>query len=195
MNVTLHHGLPGAQRRAAARLYWQAFGGKLGAVLGPDARALRHLDRVIDPGKCIAALDGDRLIGIVGLGTAQGGFAGGAPRDFVHSYGLIGALWRLPALLYVGGTSAPADTLMLDGFSVLPACRGMGVGAALLGAAVRHAETVGCAQIQLDVINTNWRARAFYARHGFALHSQRRIWPLHLLYGFDSVVRMSRKTR
>lgn len=39
--------LPPHLKPEAARLYWQAFGGKLGRVLGPDALALRFLDRVI----------------------------------------------------------------------------------------------------------------------------------------------------
>ena len=54
--VSLHCGLPETLRPQAARLYWQAFGGKLGLVLGPEARALRFLERVIR---------GDHVIGCV----------------------------------------------------------------------------------------------------------------------------------
>ncbi len=39
VTVTLQTGLPEHLRAEAARLYWQAFGGKLGLVMGPEARA------------------------------------------------------------------------------------------------------------------------------------------------------------
>ena len=47
MRVTIRHGLPEHLRPDAAALYWQAFGGKLGRVMGPNQRALRFLQRVI----------------------------------------------------------------------------------------------------------------------------------------------------
>ncbi|MFN7050921.1 MAG: N-acetyltransferase, partial [Gemmobacter sp.] len=40
MTVRLHLGILPAHRQAAARLYWQAFGGKLSRVLGPETKAL-----------------------------------------------------------------------------------------------------------------------------------------------------------
>ena len=50
---------PAARTSAAPRpqLYWQAFGGKLGRVLGPDARALAFLERVIREDHVIVALE------------------------------------------------------------------------------------------------------------------------------------------
>ena len=48
-DVTLQFGLPDRLRADAARLYWQAFGSKLGAVMGPEPRALRFLMRVSAP--------------------------------------------------------------------------------------------------------------------------------------------------
>ena len=43
MRVIIHHGLPDHLRHDAARLYWQAFGGKLGRVLGPERLAFALL--------------------------------------------------------------------------------------------------------------------------------------------------------
>ena len=42
--VLIRHGVATAQRAQAARLYWQAFGGKLSRVLGPEDKALAYLD-------------------------------------------------------------------------------------------------------------------------------------------------------
>ena len=79
MAVTIYHGLHPHLRADAARLYWEAFGGKLRAVLGPDARALAFFERVIRADLCFAALDGEGgLVGLAGYKTARGSFAGGA---------------------------------------------------------------------------------------------------------------------
>jgi len=50
---------------------------------------------------------------------------------------------------------------------VAPACRGLGVAAALVDAVKAHALAQGQARIVLDVAPTNGRAVAFYRRHGF----------------------------
>ena len=76
--VTLQVGIPDRLRPDAARLYWQAFGGKLGMVLGPEPRAMRFLERVIRADHVLAALGPDgNLLGIAGFKTPQGSFATG----------------------------------------------------------------------------------------------------------------------
>ena len=55
---TLHHGLPADLRDQAVALYWQAFGAKLGRVMGPEDKALRYLSHVMRLENGIGALDG-----------------------------------------------------------------------------------------------------------------------------------------
>ena len=99
MTVTLRLGLPETLRAEAAALYWQAFGGKLGRVMGPDARALIYLTRVILADQAIVALDGrGQLLGLAGFKTPQGSFAGGTTRELRAVAGRAGMLWRLPLL-------------------------------------------------------------------------------------------------
>ena len=43
MSPRIQLGLPQSLRGAAAKLYWQAFGGKLGAVMVPDRLSLGFL--------------------------------------------------------------------------------------------------------------------------------------------------------
>lgn len=173
-------------------LYWQAFGGKLGPILGPAPRALKHLRRVMQLDQCFGAVFGADLVGIVGFQGNRGGFAGGTAQEFRDSFGRIRAMWGLPILGLVGGPSASEDALMIDGFSVAPNARGGGVGAALLAALADHARTAGYSRLELDVTGSNFRARNFYTRHGFYLHKRRSIGPLRLLFGFGDVLRMSR---
>ena len=71
--IRIDHGLPDHRRPQAAELYWQAFGGKLGRVLGPRPLALTYLARVMRADHCLTALSSDgRLLGIAGFKTAQG---------------------------------------------------------------------------------------------------------------------------
>jgi ribosomal protein S18 acetylase RimI-like enzyme len=192
MSYQVSHGLPETYRAAAADLYWQAFGGKLGPVMGPPARAQTYLRRVLRLDQCFAIVHDNRLLGIVGLHGESGTFAGGTARDFGAVYGRWRGLWRLGLLTRVGSKDPDIGALMIDGFSVHAAARGQGVGAALLKAVMDHARATGFEAVQLDVVGSNWRAREFYQRHGFTVQSQHNIGALRLIFGFDSTARMQR---
>ncbi|MDZ7905390.1 MAG: GNAT family N-acetyltransferase [Cypionkella sp.] len=193
MSVTIILGLNEAHRADAARLYWQAFGGKLGPILGPSARALGHLGRVMQLDHCLGALKDGQLVGILGFQGPKGSFAGGTEQDFRASFGRLRAAWGLPLLAWVGGPEARENTLMIDGFSVDLPARGQGIGAALLASVAAYAKQNGYTALQLDVTGSNWRARDFYARHGFSVAHQRSIGPLRLIFGFSHVLRLTRE--
>ena len=193
MTLTILRGLPRDQRRAAAGLYWQAFGGKLGHVLGPDDRALDFLDRVIRADHVIAALDADgTLLGIAGFKTPQGAFAGGSFADLRAVYGLAGALWRGTLLRLLGRETDNARFLM-DGICVDRHARGRGVGSRLVEAICDEARARGYAEVRLDVIDTNFRARALYERLGFQAAGVEYLGPLRHVFGFRSATMMLRR--
>jgi len=56
----------------------------------------------------------------------------------------------------------------IDEFFVAPAARTYGVGAALLDVAESDLARAGCVGLQLQLGKDNWRARAFYRRHGYS---------------------------
>lgn len=160
-------GLPPGGEAAAAALYWEAFGGKLGRVLGPGWRAERFIRRVMSPGHVFSARDlQGHVVGIVGLRTAAGCFVGGEITDLEAVYGRAGALWRARALGVLAQDLAPG-TIAVDGLAVAAQMRGSGIGAALLGRLAEDARREGYARIRLEVIGRNWRARALYERLGF----------------------------
>lgn len=190
--VTIQHGLPEPLRPEAALLYWQAFGGKLGRVLGPDARALRYLTRVLRAENCLTAYDAEgRLVGLAGFKTEQGTFAGGSEADLVAIYGPIGGRWRAQILRLLNNDS-DTDRFLLDGLCVSPALRGQGVGTALLDAIAAEARRRGFAAIRLDVVDSNTRARALYERRGFTLARTAGIGPLRFIFGFAAAHTMIR---
>lgn len=192
MAVTIFQGLTVAQRPEAARLYWEAFGGKLGRVLGPEDRARHFFQRVIRGDLCFAAVDETgRLIGIAGFKTPAGSFAGGNWADLVAVYGPWGGRWR-GGLLWALSREVDNDRFLVDGICVARTHRGQGVGSLLLAALYREAADRGYRSIRLDVIRDNWRARALYERHGFLATRTESLGPLRYLFGFASSTTMVR---
>lgn len=188
--ISLHKGLPPHLRQAAIALYWQAFGGKLGTVMGPDAKAYRFLDRVLRADHCIYATNGEgTLLGMVGFKTPEGSFAGGEIADVRAIYGVLGAAWRLP-LLWMLERDTDNARFLLDGICVTRDARGQGIGTALLAAIETEAQSRGYPAIRLDVIDSNFRAKALYARHGYLVEKTDDIGVLRFAFGFQSSTTM-----
>ncbi len=192
MDFSIRKGLPARQQEPAARIFWEAFGGKLGTVLGPEAKALRFLTRVLRGDHCIAATDeAGRLIGIAGFKTPMGSFAGGNMDEMRAAYGPVGARWRQFAL-WLLAQDVDNDRFLVDGVAVTRDARGQGIGRALLAALYDEGRARGYREIRLEVIDSNWRAKALYEREGFtALHTEK-LGLLRHLFGFESATTMVR---
>ena len=192
MAVTVFRGLHPHLRPQAARLYWEAFGGKLGRVLGPDDRALLFFGRVIRSDLCFAAVDeAGTLLGIAGYKTRSGSFAGGSWADLTHVYGRWGARWR-GWLLWSLSRDVDNDRFLIDGICVARAHRSKGVGSLLLSALYDEAKERGYSSIRLDVVDDNLRARALYERHGFLPVRTEALGVLRHLFGFSASTTMVR---
>lgn len=173
----------------AVALYWQAFGAKLGRVLGPEARAHRYLADVIDPSHVLAARSGDgSLLGIAGFKTAKGAFADGGFADLARHYG-AGAVWRA-SVLWLLSREVDNRRFLIDGICVARDARGQGVGTQLLSALADAARRRGFAEMRLEVTDTNLRARALYERAGFRAIRTEALGPLRHVFGFDAAVTM-----
>ena len=135
-------------RLLAARGYWRAFSRKLRYPLGPEARAVAFIERVIDPGHAISAVSNDgAFLGVAGLKTPDGAFVGGSFKDLVTAYGWIGAALRGVLISVLERDCAP-DTLLMDGIFVEPEARGRGVGTALLLGIEDRALTKGLRRVR-----------------------------------------------
>ena len=190
--TTLHisHGFADTERPLAAHLYWQAFKGKLGPIMGPEARALALFERLMDPRFALVARDDNGvMLGMAGFKTAQGALTGGTLRDLCHDYGWLGGTWRGMLLSVLERDLAP-DTLLMDGIFVDRKARGRGIGTALLAAIKDEARDRGMSSVRLDVIDTNPRARALYEREGFEAAGTERTGPLRHIFGFATSTTM-----
>jgi ribosomal protein S18 acetylase RimI-like enzyme len=193
--VSLRLGIEESQRTEAARLYWEAFGGKLGAVLGPDDRAVAFIAASMRTDHCIAAVDPEgRLLGIAGFKSPQGGFVGGSASGMRRVYGWVGSAWRSAALWSLTN-EVDNDRFLIDGIAVTKAARGLGIGTGLVEALCDEGAARGYASIRLEVIDTNWRAKALYERLGFMAVKTERMGPLRHLFGFSAATTMVRPLR
>jgi ribosomal protein S18 acetylase RimI-like enzyme len=192
MAVTIFSGLHAQLRADAARLYWEAFGGKLGRVLGPDALATAFFERVIRTDHCLAALDETgTLIGIAGFKTTSGSFAGGNWDDLIAIYGPVGGRWR-GCILWALNREVDNDRFLVDGICVARNHRSKGVGSLLLAGLYDEAARRGYRSIRLDVVDANWRAKALYEREGFVATRTESLGPLRHVFGFATSTTMVR---
>ena len=188
----ISRGIPDKQRAAAAALYWQAFGAKLGRVLGPEDSGRAFFERTLDGRYAYCALDGrGRVLGLAGFRTGTGSLTGGGLGDLAQVYGWWGAFWRAALLSLLERELAPGIMLM-DGICVAAGARGQGIGGALLDRIVTHAADKGLAAVRLDVIDSNPRARALYERKGFVAGRETRLGPLRNVFGFRRATEMYR---
>lgn len=185
-------GIPEANRAEAAALYWEAFGEKLGFVLGPKYRALIFITSVLrgDHGIC-AHDERGRLLGVAGFKTAQGALVGGEFTDLRRVYGWVGASIRI-LLLAALEKDTENERFLMDGIFVAPEARGKGVGTALLDAVCEEAKKRGYRQVRLDVIDTNPRARALYLHEGFEEVATHKLGILRHAFGFSAATTMVR---
>ena len=191
MKVTVSRGFDDDERLQAATLFWQAFATKLGRTLGPDAKGVEFFRHALNPSFALVARNSEgHMLGLAGFKTGEGGFAQGGIADIARIYGRFGAIWRA-LLLSVLERRLQRGVFQMDGIFVDADARGQGVGTALLTAIKDEARRTGMREVQLDVIDTNPRARALYEREGFRVIAEEDAGPFRHIFHFGKATRMS----
>ncbi|MFE5675400.1 GNAT family N-acetyltransferase [Streptomyces erythrochromogenes] len=191
--VVVRRGVPRGTEEQVAELYWEAFGRKLGAALGPPERGRAFIAGHLHHDRAAVALapGGDRVLGVAGYRLGGRALTGGGARDVLRAYGPFRGLPRLAVLALLERTPEPGE-LVMDGIAVDPAHRGAGIGSRLLTEIAAVAAEHGCCRVRLDVIDVNTGARALYERHGFSAVRTERTPYLERLMGFAAVTTMHR---
>jgi ribosomal protein S18 acetylase RimI-like enzyme len=191
MAVRIEQALPESARAAAAELYWEAFGRLLRPALGRSAQGIAVLIDGLEPSRAIAAMDGDELVGLVGLHYDGRAFTRLGARSLLRHLGVAGVPRLLPLLLLAG--RPPSSELRIDGIAVRHDRRGAGIGTLLLREAAARARSVGIEVIRLEVVDTNPRARSLYEREGYVAVRTEHTPYLRRAMGFGSVTTMERR--
>lgn len=191
--MIISNGIAPGDRHQVTALYWQAFGAKLGRIMRPENKALAFIEDVLDSDHAICAHDvNGLLLGVVGFKTFEGALVDGTFRDLAQHYGWVGATWRA-LLLSLLERDTENNRFLMDGIFVDADARGQGVGSALLRAIIAEGRRRGYAELRLDVIDTNPRARALYERMEFVAQETQKLGPLRHLFGFSAAITMVRK--
>lgn len=196
-SVELRRGVPEGAAARVAQLYWEAFGGKLGAALGPAEAGRRFIAGHLNRDRAVTALSGGPdgpIVGVAGYQLAGRGLVGGDAAAVRAAYGRVRGLYRVFLLALMERTPARGE-LVMDGIAVDPAERGRGIGGLLLREIEAIAVEQGCRRIRLDVVAENPRARALYERHGFRAVQVRRTPWLRDVLGFGAVTTMHKAVR
>lgn len=189
--VTVCRGVPEGTEDVVAKLYWEAFGRKLGAALNPPTTGQRFIAAHLHRDRAVVALADDQVVAVAGYQLDGRGLTGGGMADVLDTYGLFKGLPRLALLTLFERKPGPAQ-LVMDGIAVAADFRGRGIGSLLLDEVFRVAAEHHCRQMRLDVIDVNPRARALYERHGFAAVRTEQTPYLRRLMGFGAVTTMHR---
>lgn len=188
MHVT--QGFHEHERGQVAALFWQAFRGKLGFVLGPEPSALAFLTENCSPAHALLVRGkGGVIVGIAGFHDEAGGLVGGDMESLRQHYGPVGSVWR-GVMLDMFERQHEEGVVLMDGICVDASVRGGGIGSMLLQEMAEIARAGGAKALRLDVINTNPRAKALYIRHGFEVRERYSVWPFGPFVGFRSAERM-----
>ncbi len=183
MTFTYQKSVPPELINSAVSLYVDALKDKVVPVLGDTTRAISVLTDNLVPGRCLAAICDDKLVGILAIQTAQGGFFSPSMQSIISEYGWVQGLYRYAGLFFLHHETK-CDEWYVDGIAVDKDMRGKKVGTALLGRLEIMAKENGIRKISLEVIDTNERARSLYRRLGFVETKQTAIWPFNYLYKF-----------
>lgn len=189
-SMTISDGFAEQNRQAATTLYLEAFGPKLARVFGTGPRINAFVSSVLNPKFAISATDADgQLLGIAGFKTAQGALVGGTLSDLTRHYGTFSGTLR-GLVVSLLEREVETGVLLMDGICVARGARGRGIGSRLLDAITAKARAMDLAEVRLDVIDSNPRARALYARKGFTADAQQHLGPLRHIFGFSSATTM-----
>ncbi|KJL31460.1 GNAT family N-acetyltransferase [Microbacterium azadirachtae] len=188
-DVAITAGIPRGQRPRVARLYWQAFHQKLRPALSDERRAIPYLESQLADDRVVCAHADGTVIGAVGFALRGRAAVGFSFAELRARYSTFTAPVRA-LLLGVLERRAHPGSLLLDGISVAPEARGLGVGTALLAHVRRLARDERMDAVRLSVVDTNPRARDLYQRLGYVAEGSASIGPLRRLYGFRTATEM-----
>jgi ribosomal protein S18 acetylase RimI-like enzyme len=189
--VRVVRGVDVSNAARVAELFYVSFGEKLAGLVLPRDRdtGLDLLARSLCLGEVYAALDGsDRVLGVAFV-TGHDRVLCLSRDALTAAFGPLGGAWRYAAYrtLTARRRAYPRDTRGLEGFSVDPACRGKGVGAAMVEQIAADARREGARAIELNVGDTN-PARHLYERAGFRVTRTGGVWPFARRLGFKRFV-------
>lgn len=92
--------------------------------------------------------------------------------------------------LHLTDSQPDVDRLMIEGIFVSAGARGRNIGTKLLAATKQEARDRDLAGLQLEVVDTNPRARILYEREGIVAGTAPHLGPFKYIFGFSRATHM-----
>lgn len=193
--IAIERRLPEHQVEAAVVVFDEAFGDKVRAAVPDRDRRMAFFARVFDRDHVVTAVRDGELLGMAGLSARGGAYRGGLmnvgwdPRPLVDLLGWWGSMRAVWATRLAAHRPASGE-LYVDGIAVSPAARGHGIGTRLLEEVATIAREQRMRWVRLDVIDTNPRAQALYARLGYRVTKVQSFRAMERWLGFGGIISM-----
>ncbi len=187
--ITIQHGVPEAERRRTATLYYEAFRQKLAPIIGEPEVGIPLLEAGLVPECGIVALVNGAVVGVAGLHLGDVHFSEILPFTLLREFGWWSGLRRMVWGMGLGQTPESGE-LLVDGIAVSEAWRGRGIGTTLLEAVFAYARKEGYRLVRLEVVDTNPAAQRLYERMGFEAIKVKHTGFFTQTFGFRAVTTM-----
>ncbi|MDO6707530.1 GNAT family N-acetyltransferase [Photobacterium sp. 1_MG-2023] len=189
-HIAIEQGWHRSRALEVATLYELAFGHKFQVAIPSQAQRIHLLAESFNPEYSFVATQKNKIVGIAGFQTPEGSLTGGIT---LKSLFRVLGFWqgiRAAAILSLFERQPVSGEMIMDGIAVDPACRGAGIGSALLSSILAFADEDQYLQVRLDVIDSNPRARKLYTEKGFVAIKSESFPFLKRLIGFSGSTTM-----
>jgi GNAT superfamily N-acetyltransferase len=197
-NLKITDRISNSQLEQAAQIFYDAFELKilhLELFAATRDRAVRILMRSFRPDCAWYALEGDVVLGLLGLERPNGEHFLNVPwTGLQEEFGWLGALWRFGWIRFSQWFQRPRPgDLRIEAVAVVESARGRGVGTQLIEHVTRLAQQEGYRGLVLEVVDTNPMAQKLYERLGF--YTVRQDWVRMFTHraGFSRVTYMRKR--
>ncbi|MHA2406151.1 MAG: GNAT family N-acetyltransferase [Candidatus Hermodarchaeia archaeon] len=191
MSIRLQWGLPDYLRLPAATLIYDTFIKKFRYTLGPREKGIRFIANSFQPKYGLVALSDGEFVGLAGAKTGEGELIEVKFSRWARTYHLHTIRSFLIGFPFWLEKRTPG-VLTVTNISVKETARGKGIGTKIIQEFLRYGTAQGYRAVNLEVINSNVRAKTLYERMGFRITGYSSIpIPWSHLLGFTGVYEMT----
>jgi ribosomal protein S18 acetylase RimI-like enzyme len=191
VSIELQWGLPARLRLPAATLIYDTFNSKFRYTLGPRGKGIRFIANSFRAEYGLVAFSKGEFVGLAGARNNEGELIDIRLSSLVKTYHI-----RTPLSFFIGFPfwfeKRSPSVLTVSNIAVKDTSRAQGIGTQILQEFIRYGTAQGYQMLQLEVINSNVRAKALYHRLGFRITNYSSIpLPWSHLLGFTGTYEMT----
>ena len=191
MSIRLQWGLPDNLRLPAATLIYDTFITKFRYTLGPREKGIRFIANSFQPKYGLVAFSDDEFVGLAGARSNEGELIEVKFKRWARTYHVRTLRSFLIGFPFWFEKRTPG-VLTVTNISVKETARGKGIGTKVIQEFLCYGTAHKYRAVNLEVINSNVRAKRLYEQMGFTTTGYSSIpIPWNHLLGFTGVYEMN----